>query len=175
MATPAHLLVRPSEASLFAKETIKRFFAQVRKTPHCWWWIGPPGNGYGAFTVRGKTFHVHRYSWRLAHKKRPIPSNRWVLHSCDNSLCVNPKHLSLGAPRRNIRETIARSRPEWRVFTEAETRQIARLLRKGERYARLAQRYSGLTLAKKYKTTERTMRRIKNGQYEPYDKELRRR
>lgn len=52
---------------------------------------------------RKATMRVHRVAWMLAHGKPP-PANRWVLHRCDNRMCVNPLHLYLGTHGDNMRD-----------------------------------------------------------------------
>jgi hypothetical protein len=75
----------------------------------CWLWRGAVGaNGYGALRVHGKQWAAHRFAWELTHG--PIPAGFWVLHHCDNPLCVNPAHLYLGRHVDNVRDRDVRGR-----------------------------------------------------------------
>jgi len=40
----------------------------------------------------------------------PIPPGLWILHKCDNRLCVNPEHLYAGTRRDNSNDVITRGR-----------------------------------------------------------------
>ena len=87
---------------------LKRFWRSVKKTNTCWLWTASKDtNGYGQFSVKGRDVTVHRFSYEL-HKGK-IPKGSWygttcVLHKCDNTLCVNPKHLFLGSQQENIKD-----------------------------------------------------------------------
>lgn len=75
----------------------------------CWKWIGSVGeNGYGKTTLMYKTISAHRLAWIKA--KGLIPDGKWVCHSCDNKLCVNPNHLFLGLPKDNTGDMISKGR-----------------------------------------------------------------
>lgn len=39
-----------------------------------------------------------------------IPDNKYALHTCDNSLCVNPRHLYWGTPKDNVEDAYNRKR-----------------------------------------------------------------
>lgn len=83
----------------------KLFWQKVKKTDGCWLWTGCAPK-YGQLRRRGGTLLAHRYSFELAFGE--IPKNLYVLHSCDNKLCVRPDHLHLGTQAENVREAIER-------------------------------------------------------------------
>ena len=65
----------------------------------CWVWTGSKvGKGYGQ----------HRRSWKIHFGE--IPDGLYVLHKCDNPLCVNPSHLFLGTPKDNVQDMLEKGR-----------------------------------------------------------------
>ena len=75
----------------------------------CWEWTGPyDKDGYGAIKRLGKTYRAHRISYEI-HKGK-IPVGLMVLHSCDNPMCVNPAHLSIGTAKDNSDDMISKGR-----------------------------------------------------------------
>ena len=98
------------------KPIADRFWIKVDKSiaSGCWEWQSAiRGNGYGAFFTHlieeGRKCHgAHRYSWMLANG--PIPDGLWVLHKCDNRICVNPDHLFLGDRTDNMRDCAQKGR-----------------------------------------------------------------
>lgn len=75
---------------------------------HCWEWQRAQSKGYGRFTFAAKQRHAHIFAYEMANG--PKPDDRWVLHTCDNSMCVNPGHLYLGDHAQNTRDQIERGR-----------------------------------------------------------------
>lgn len=81
----------------------------VGNKDECWLWIGKSvaGKGYGNISkqVDGvkKKVYAHR-EMLLLHKGEAPEGMEQALHSCDNTLCCNPHHLSWGNNSRNRRE-----------------------------------------------------------------------
>lgn len=65
----------------------------------CWRWMGTTRGDYGVATVDGEQVAAHRYAWTFAYGE--IPTGALILHSCDEPLCVNPRHLRLGTHEDN--------------------------------------------------------------------------
>ena len=87
-------------------------FVDKKSDNDCWNWLGQKINGYGRISAgkRGdNSFGAHRVSWEM-HNNQTIPKGMFVMHSCDNPGCVNPKHLSIGTPKDNSDDMIAKGR-----------------------------------------------------------------
>lgn len=88
---------------------IDRFWSSVIFTDRCWLWNGVIFNhGYGQFYVDGRRWLAHRYSWKLHHGE--IPEGYYILHTCDNKRCINPKHLFLGTQFDNMKDMVSKNR-----------------------------------------------------------------
>lgn len=93
----------------------ERFMSKVRvgegpPATGCWEWIAHKNaDGYGDFKFKGQMRKAHRVAWEMAEGER-IPKGMYVLHSCDNSGCVNPYHLFLGTQRDNMNDMNSKGR-----------------------------------------------------------------
>lgn len=96
----------------------------------CWVWTASVGtSGYGQIGVGGRAgrpVQAHRVSWELAHGAPA--GDAWVLHRCDNPLCVRPDHLFLGTNADNAHDMAAKGRH----FSRQAPEKIIR----GERHGR---------------------------------------
>ena len=91
--------------------TLEYFMSRVtKKDSGCWEWRGclRGKSGYGAVKHNGKTMDAHRLSWIL--HNGTIPDNLFVLHTCDNRICVNPTHFLLGTPKNNYDDAVLKGR-----------------------------------------------------------------
>jgi hypothetical protein len=97
---------------------LDRFWSKVEiKGPNdCWEWKGIISRGYGKISLkksereglskRNRQFKASRLSYFIANG--PYPEHRFILHKCDNKLCVNPNHLELGNNKKNIQDAYDR-------------------------------------------------------------------
>lgn len=87
----------------------ERFWEKVdRGEPdECWeWQASTYTSGYGSININGYMTGAHRVAYELEHGEQP--GDDWVLHHCDNKLCVNPDHLYLGDRSDNAKDAFAR-------------------------------------------------------------------
>lgn len=85
--------------------------SRTKESPNgCWEWTGGRhGVGYGASRASmGGGRYAHRAMFEAVCGS--IPKGMYVLHSCDNRLCINPAHLFLGTHRDNIADMHAKNR-----------------------------------------------------------------
>ena len=93
----------------------KRFWekVKVKGEDDCWPWLAARHvQGYGAFAfTKYKIVTAHRAAWAITYNRHRLPSPKLhVMHSCDNKICVNPKHLELGTASKNEKDAILRFR-----------------------------------------------------------------
>lgn len=93
---------------------VDRFFDLIgRKTESgCVLWAGRvhKRNGYGLINPdnSNRSLGAHRLSYELM--IGPIPDGLYVLHRCDNRLCILPTHLFVGTQLENMQDCVAKGR-----------------------------------------------------------------
>ncbi len=89
-----------------------RFWSKVNRQSEdeCWEWVGAGAktkHGYGRINVGGKMRQVTHVAWELIHGE-PVPVGKVIRQSCDNHLCVHPKHLLAGTRSDSVVNAIAK-------------------------------------------------------------------
>lgn len=91
----------------------KRFWNKVDRLSddECWPWTGNTASirRYGRFSIDGKSRVATHVSWEIANNK-PFPDGLFGCHTCDNPICVNPKHIWPGTQTENMQDCMAKGR-----------------------------------------------------------------
>ena len=136
----------------------ERFWKSVKKEKQnrCWNWLGMKNTkGYGKLKIGTKNISVHRFSYEL-HKGK-IPEYLLVCHSCDNRLCVNPKHLWSGTNDENMKDMVNKKRSSHKI---GEINERAKLnWKKVEKIRKLYKtgKYTQKEIGRKYGVTDTTI------------------
>lgn len=85
---------------------------------------------------------------------RPLSAGEVAMHACDNPLCVNPDHLSVGSHRDNTQDMIKKSRHPTFTLSAEDANEIRRRCASGERQ---------VDVAEIYKVHQSTVNKIVNG------------
>lgn len=126
-------------------EDVWKFIAKSGEN-ECWLWTGNHSvAGYAIISIKHKTYRVSRI---VCHLRDPesIPmratangSDRKIaLHSCDNTGCCNPTHLSVGLPKQNTEDMIYKNR---RAYMKGEQGGRAKLSNEDVKRIREAYRF----------------------------------
>lgn len=63
--------------------------------------------GYGRLHYEGKPVFAHRLAYKLVNGDWPKPKG---LHSCNVSLCINPRHIRAGTQQENVEQRVKEGR-----------------------------------------------------------------
>lgn len=117
----------------------------------------PGGPGYPRIR-RGNTLHsLHRYIWEKYNYT--IPKGLCIRHTCDNKLCINPKHLLLGTLADNNKDAMERGQHK-----RGEDSYLTKLKEKDVLFIRENLHLEDWILAKKFKVHKRHISKIKRGE-----------
>jgi len=94
------------DPDIFSPSDIRRFWGKVNAASGegaCWRWTGGlDKNGYGKFQIGPNGGQRHLRAHRVALVLARGASSLNALHTCDNPICCNPKHLFEGSHRQNV-------------------------------------------------------------------------
>lgn len=124
-------------------ETANRFWSNVdiQGPDDCWLWTGGTfKEGYGGFTIDrtgpgNGSFGAHRIAYKLATGLDPI--GKVVCHSCDEKLCTNSRHLTVGTQKSNMSAASERHRMQHgethcnAVYSDEDVRRMRLLVDSG--------------------------------------------
>lgn len=91
-------------------DPVLRFWQRVNLTAddsRCWIFPIQTKGDYPKVCIEGKTWKAHRFSWFLAYG---YETEMILRHTCDNTYCVNPKHLLEGTKWDNAQDAVERGR-----------------------------------------------------------------
>jgi len=144
--------MRQTPKKIQASADLDRIFQSgITKTESCWLWSGAKNKlGYGSFSLHGKHFFAHRYSFFSANPD--ADQSFLVCHRCDNPSCVRPDHLFLGTDADNMKDMVLKGRWKNKVslgslngaakLSESQVLEIRKLKAQGLTYSKLAEMFS---------------------------------
>ena len=92
------------------------FYDKLAPNDECLeWTAGVNNNGYGRTLAWNKSWLAHRLA---LHLEGIDITGYCVLHSCDNPLCCNPKHLRLGTQQDNMADRGSKGRTASKLTEE---------------------------------------------------------
>ncbi len=113
----------------------------------CWLWtMGRGERGYGQWTIKQKTYAVHRVAAHLFLEFN-LDSPLLICHRCDNPPCFNPEHLFVGDHADNSVDMVVKKRSAMGAkngqskLDDEAVQDIRRRLSQGETQTAIAKAY----------------------------------
>lgn len=129
-----------------------------RGEDECWPWLGVKNiQGYGRVQIKEYSYYAHRVIFNLVYPNTielNAPKNSsekgFLLHTCDNPACCNPKHLWIGTHDDNMADKAAKGRtPDYSgdkgprcKLSMAQAQEIRALRKQGVTARELAKQYN---------------------------------
>jgi hypothetical protein len=127
----------------------------------CIYHTGATVDGYGVLKRLGKNVRAHRWSYCTHHNLQLKDiSGMVVMHNCDNRLCINPAHLSLGTHADNCADKVKKGRQakgEISGNSKLKNYQVIEIK------SRMLRGHSNTQLAEKFGVCTMTISRIRSG------------
>ena len=126
----------------------------------CLEWIrAKTSDGYPRAVINGNNnAKIHRIVYELCFGE--IPSGAVVMHKCDNPICINPEHLSIGSHAENIRDRDLKQRHGASKLTHTQVKSIRWLYKHNH--------FNQKELAAIFKVNRRTISSIVNFKHFKY-------
>lgn len=113
-----HILEKDLENLVKSKKYIKYIINQN----NCWECTSHDINRKKKDYIRigrfGKGWYMHRYVYTIYNGE--IPDNMVVMHTCDNTRCINPEHLKLGTQLDNVKDMDDKGRRKYKAHHGAD-------------------------------------------------------
>jgi len=138
-----------------------RFWEKVdiRGEDECWNWIGSLDTlGRGIIVIK----RVNKVSPRIAYQLSygVDPGEHWVLYTCDNPACVNPKHLYLGTPKNNAQDRRKRHRDIYGRGDNSRYHKLSQLIANQIRQDYIPRKVSAQKLADRFGVSKKCVLNI---------------
>ena len=140
-------------------DVLSYFESKISKKD-CWEWLSiKDKDGYGIVGIKEHSdIHkgkAHRLSYLLHNGE--YDTELWVLHTCDNTSCVNPRHLFLGTTQDNTNDRHTKGRS-----AKGEEIKNSKLTEKDVINIRNRKKEPRQILADEYRVSRNTISRIIN-------------
>jgi len=121
-----------------------KFWNSIEKRENgCWdWKKGRDTSGYGLFCKENKHLRAHRKSYEIHYGD--IPEGKYVCHTCDRPMCVNPAHLFLGTHKDNMDDMNKKGRgnagrAHFRKYSREQCHKVISLRKQGKLFREIAE------------------------------------